>query len=110
MKELLRERFLGNRYKSVWFAVLGDLNDEPFSDPVKPSVENAGLTNVLDQIPDEGDRWTHWHRSETTSPNSTTSSSPRLSTAPRQGSSHESSGARSASRASSPTSAQDPKD
>jgi endonuclease/exonuclease/phosphatase family metal-dependent hydrolase len=64
VKVILRERFPGNRYKSAWFAVLGDLNDETLSDPLKPLVEGAGLTNVLDRTPDELDRWTHWYRSE----------------------------------------------
>jgi endonuclease/exonuclease/phosphatase family metal-dependent hydrolase len=64
LRELLRERFPGNRYQSAWFAVVGDLNDEPPSDPVKPLTGVADLANVLDRLPDDCDRWTHWYRSE----------------------------------------------
>jgi endonuclease/exonuclease/phosphatase family metal-dependent hydrolase len=64
IKGLLRERFPGNRYTSAWFAVLGDLNDEPLSDPVKPITDEADLSNVIERVPDVRDRWTHWYRSE----------------------------------------------
>jgi len=64
VRDILRERFSGNRYQSAWFAVVGDLNDEALSDPMKPLSEDAGLVNVLDRIPDDRERWTHWYRSE----------------------------------------------
>ena len=57
--EILKERFPGGSYDTSNFAVLGDLNDAPFSDFLSPLVKDAGLENVIDRLPEE-ERWTHW--------------------------------------------------
>jgi endonuclease/exonuclease/phosphatase family metal-dependent hydrolase len=59
---LLRERFPGSAFDQELFMVVGDLNDEPGSDPVAPVVADAGLENALERIPTQEDRWTHWFR------------------------------------------------
>ena len=59
---ILRERFPGNRYRRELFAVVGDLNDEPRSAPLKDLFDNADLEDALGRIPAEEDRWTHWWR------------------------------------------------
>jgi endonuclease/exonuclease/phosphatase family metal-dependent hydrolase len=61
---IVRSRFPGSRFNEAYFAVVGDLNDEPSAATVAPLVQDLGLTNALDAIPDETDRWTHWWRSE----------------------------------------------
>jgi endonuclease/exonuclease/phosphatase family metal-dependent hydrolase len=61
---ILRSRFPGSRFNQAYFAVVGDLNDEPSSPALAPLVHGLGLTNALDAIPNEADRWTHWWRSE----------------------------------------------
>jgi endonuclease/exonuclease/phosphatase family metal-dependent hydrolase len=61
---LLKSRFPGSRFNQAWFAVLGDLNDEPSSAPLAPLMQGLGLTNALEAVPNETDRWTHWWRSE----------------------------------------------
>lgn len=59
---ILQERFPGEAYRKEWFAVVGDLNDEPDSPPVKPLVHQAGLVDALARIPKPEDRWTHYYR------------------------------------------------
>ena len=49
-----------------FFAVIGDLNDEPLSAPLKPLVSDAGLIDALARFPKVEDRWTHWFKSENT--------------------------------------------
>jgi endonuclease/exonuclease/phosphatase family metal-dependent hydrolase len=61
---LVKERFPGNTFKKELFAIVGDMNDEPASKPLKKLYANAGLEDALDRIPNENDRWTHWFRSE----------------------------------------------
>lgn len=61
---LIQERFPGNAFTTELFAVVGDLNDEPASKPLKKLYLNAGLEDALARIPNEQDRWTHWFRSE----------------------------------------------
>jgi endonuclease/exonuclease/phosphatase family metal-dependent hydrolase len=63
VRDLLHKRFPGSRFQSAWFCVVGDLNDEPLSAPVKPLADESGLVNALERRP-EDDRWTHWYRSE----------------------------------------------
>jgi endonuclease/exonuclease/phosphatase family metal-dependent hydrolase len=60
--DLLHERFPDNSFDTELFMVVGDLNDEPASPPVAPLVASGELENVLERIPDEVDRWTHWWR------------------------------------------------
>lgn len=62
--KLIDQRFQGSAFKSELFAVIGDLNDQPESDPVKPLTQQAGLTDVLTRIPLKEQRWTEWYRSE----------------------------------------------
>lgn len=100
--DLLAERFPGSAYDTELFAVVGDLNDEPSSGPIGPLL-TAGLTNALDRIEPEPERWTHWWRGENSVSHWTTCCSPRR--LPRQptASNRGSSGAGSASPGSSPT-------
>jgi endonuclease/exonuclease/phosphatase family metal-dependent hydrolase len=62
--EIVQERFPGAAFDTELFAVVGDFNDTPASDPVKPLVQDAGLVDALERIPKPEDRWTHWFRSE----------------------------------------------
>jgi len=64
--DIVRERFGGNAFNREFFAVLGDLNDEPGSPPVKPLTQDSGLVDALLRIPREEERWTHWYASENT--------------------------------------------
>ncbi len=57
--DILKDRFPGGSYNASNFAVLGDLNDAPFSDSLSPLVKEARLENVVDRLP-ETERWTHW--------------------------------------------------
>jgi endonuclease/exonuclease/phosphatase family metal-dependent hydrolase len=62
---ILKERFPGNDYTRSWFAVLGDLNDEPRSQALAPLFDaQSGLIDALARIANEEDRWTHWWKSE----------------------------------------------
>lgn len=58
--ELVRKRFKGSSFSEKAFAVVGDFNDTPDSDFLKPIVRDLGLKNVIDRIPDKTKRWTHW--------------------------------------------------
>lgn len=59
---LVKDRFQGSDYGKQWFAVVGDLNDEPRSNALSSLVDNADLENVLDRLPAE-ERWTHYYKS-----------------------------------------------
>lgn len=61
---ILQERFPGNAFQTELFAVVGDMNDEPRSKPLKKLFNNVGLEDALTRIPAEQDRWTHWFRGE----------------------------------------------
>ena len=63
--ELLVHRFPGSTYDTELFAVVGDLNDEPSAAPIAPLLA-VGLTNALDRIESEPQRWTHWWRGANT--------------------------------------------
>lgn len=58
--EILKKRYPGSRYNKAWFAVVGDLNDFPGAATLKPLVQDSGLENALDRLP-EPDRWTHYY-------------------------------------------------
>lgn len=62
--DIVRERFPGNRFDSAFFAVLGDLNDEPGAATLAPLVQSAGLIDAVARINPVEERWTHWWRSE----------------------------------------------
>src|SRR3954447_22055397 len=62
--KLLKERFPGTAFDTELFAVVGDLNDEPASKPLKKLYASTGLEDVLERIPNQQDRWTHWFRGE----------------------------------------------
>jgi hypothetical protein len=62
--ELLQERFAGNAFDTELLAVVGDLNDEPRSRPLKKLYASTGLEDALERIPSQQDRWTHWFRGE----------------------------------------------
>jgi endonuclease/exonuclease/phosphatase family metal-dependent hydrolase len=54
--KLLKERFPGNAFDTELFAVVGDLNDEASSKPLKKLYDSAGLEDALERIPNEQDR------------------------------------------------------
>lgn len=60
--EIIRERY-GSAYHSAAFAVMGDFNDTPDSESLKPLVKDLGLMNVVERL-GELDRWTHWWKSK----------------------------------------------
>ncbi len=64
VRRLVHQRFPGAQFGQAFFAVVGDLNDEPTSAPLAPLVTDAGLIDVLGRIPGQENRWTHWYRSE----------------------------------------------
>ncbi len=61
--ELVRGRFPGSVFSSERFVVLGDFNDTPDSPNLKPLVQELGLENIIDRLP-EDERWTHWWHSK----------------------------------------------
>jgi len=61
--KIVHERFPGQAFQTEWFAVVGDLNDQPASPCVAPLTQNAGLVDALGRIPAESGRWTYWWRS-----------------------------------------------
>ena len=63
---IIRSRFPGPKFKQELFAVIGDLNDEPLSNPLLPLTQQAGMRNVMDRLSKPEDSWTHWFRSENT--------------------------------------------
>jgi len=66
VKKTIESRFPGEQFNQEFFAVIGDLNDEPLSAPLKPLVSDAGLIDALARFPKVEDRWTHWFKSENT--------------------------------------------
>ncbi len=64
VRRIVRERFPAQEFDRALFAVIGDLNDEADSDPLRPIVKQAGLVNALERIPAPVDRWTNWFRSQ----------------------------------------------
>jgi endonuclease/exonuclease/phosphatase family metal-dependent hydrolase len=64
--DIIHRRFPGPKFEQEWFAVVGDLNDEPLATPLSPLFSQAGLFDALARIPTLEDRWTHWFRSENT--------------------------------------------
>jgi len=59
VKKTIESRFPGEQFNQEFFAVIGDLNDEPLSAPLKPLVSDAGLIDALARFPKVEDRWTH---------------------------------------------------
>src|SRR5439155_162084 len=47
VKKTIESRFPGEQFNQEFFAVIGDLNDEPLSAPLKPLVSDAGLIDAL---------------------------------------------------------------
>ncbi len=65
--DIVRARFHGAKFSQELFAVVGDMNDEPLSPPVRPLTGSpSGLEDAIARIPTPEDRWTHWYRSENT--------------------------------------------
>jgi len=62
--ELVRERFKGSDFFKKSFVVVGDFNDTPDSEFLKPLIGDLDLENVIDRITDKKERWTHWWDSE----------------------------------------------
>jgi endonuclease/exonuclease/phosphatase family metal-dependent hydrolase len=58
--ELVKARFNGNAFSDRAFAVVGDFNDSPDSEYLKPLVKDLGLENVVKRISDKANQWTHW--------------------------------------------------
>src|SRR4030095_5755072 len=48
--QIVRERFPGAKFDQELFAVVGDFNDEPLSDPVLPITRDSHLVNVVDRL------------------------------------------------------------
>lgn len=62
--KLVRQRFPASSFGSEHFAVLGDLNDTPASEPLKPLYsKSSGLVNPFNTIP-EAARWTHYWKAK----------------------------------------------
>jgi endonuclease/exonuclease/phosphatase family metal-dependent hydrolase len=60
--QIVRQRFAGVAFDQALFAVVGDLNDQPGSDALKPLLTNSsGLENVLNRLPKEL-RWTDYYK------------------------------------------------
>lgn len=61
---LVRKRFPGSSFDNEYFAVLGDLNDTPGADTLKPLYSKSlGLVNAFENLPEE-DRWTHYWKAK----------------------------------------------
>jgi endonuclease/exonuclease/phosphatase family metal-dependent hydrolase len=60
--EILQERF-GND-KNASFAVLGDFNDTPDAECLKPLLDEMKLENVVSRLP-KNEQWTHYWKKET---------------------------------------------
>lgn len=58
--KILASRFPGKERGKALFAVAGDLNDEPGTEPLLVLTKEAGLENVLDRL-DAKERWTHFY-------------------------------------------------
>jgi endonuclease/exonuclease/phosphatase family metal-dependent hydrolase len=60
--EIVRERFAGAAFSQALFAVVGDFNDQPRSDALKPLLANSSdLENVLNRLP-AAQRWTDYFK------------------------------------------------
>jgi endonuclease/exonuclease/phosphatase family metal-dependent hydrolase len=60
--QIVRQRFAGAAFEEALFAVLGDFNDQPAADALKPLLANSsGLENVLNRLPEE-QRWTDYYK------------------------------------------------
>lgn len=66
VRDIVHERFPGQKFNTELFAVIGDCNDEPLSAPMQPLAAGSGLVDVIARIPKAEDRWTHWFRSANT--------------------------------------------
>jgi hypothetical protein len=64
--DIVRKRFYGSEFDSALFAVVGDMNDVPWSAPLKPLLADCGLVNAVERIGNPDDRWTYWYRGENT--------------------------------------------
>jgi endonuclease/exonuclease/phosphatase family metal-dependent hydrolase len=59
---IVRERFKGASFDKALFAVVGDFNDQPKSDTLKPLLARSSkLENVLERLPQE-ERWTDYYK------------------------------------------------
>jgi endonuclease/exonuclease/phosphatase family metal-dependent hydrolase len=58
--ELVKERYKESAFTDRAFAVVGDFNDSPDSEYLKPLVKDLGLENVVKRISDKTNQWTHW--------------------------------------------------
>jgi endonuclease/exonuclease/phosphatase family metal-dependent hydrolase len=61
VNQILKKRFPASRYGTSKFVVLGDFNDQPGSDWVKPLVKDAQLYNAIESLPRE-EQWTYWYK------------------------------------------------
>lgn len=61
--DIVRERFPGNKFKTEYFAVVGDLNDMPAAAQLKSLYDGSGLISALHMLPEE-DRWTHYWKAK----------------------------------------------
>lgn len=58
--EIVKERFKKGGFSNRAFAIVGDFNDTPDSEPLKALVQDLGLENALERISDKTKRWTYW--------------------------------------------------
>lgn len=64
VRRIAHDRFPGEEFDRKYFAVIGDMNDEPASPHLEPLVKQAQLVDAFERIATECDRWTHWYSSE----------------------------------------------
>lgn len=63
---ILRKRYSGSSFQNEYFAVLGDLNDTPDADTLKPLFSKSlGLVDAFENLPAQN-RWTHYWKSKGT--------------------------------------------
>jgi endonuclease/exonuclease/phosphatase family metal-dependent hydrolase len=63
---ILRDRFPGPKFDTALFAVIGDLNDHPDSESIRPLTRESGLVDALERIARPHDRWTYLFRKKNT--------------------------------------------
>lgn len=62
--KIINARFPGDDFNKKYFVALGDLNDMTLAKPLEPIVKKSGLIDAIASNIEEGDRWTHYYKSE----------------------------------------------
>ena len=63
IRRIVRSNFPGSSFNEELFIVAGDFNDQPDSSWVRPIVKQAGLCNIIEELPEQ-ERWTYWWKSK----------------------------------------------